>query len=132
MLYLLFASVSVHKSFLKIADTFSENRKIEMQVIDFINNDVKPDKTRIFIAPFWIVMPWLNKNYPIVWSLLPANQYTFELLNKSNKVGTILLHDSETKILSLSLFRELGFDLTREINFLGTKFYVLNQKDISQ
>lgn len=116
--------VSVKRSMWDLVRTFSEEREKESKVVEFVDK-IHPDNEKIIIAPFWFVMPWLSENYPARWSMLPANNSTFRLLQGVGPIGTILIHESELSQLSWNDFKLLGYEMKEELKFEGLKFFVL-------
>jgi hypothetical protein len=122
---LVFIGLSFKVGFLDLVKDFNQDRIRELEIIRFIDDKVHPDKTKVFVAPFWLVSPWLNQNYPAKWAFLPANIETFKLLQKFSPVGTLLLHDSELAVLSLQALDSLGFKKSEETVFEGQKYFIL-------
>lgn len=120
-----FIGLSFKIGFLDLVKDFNQERIRELGIIRFIDEKVDPDKMMVFIAPFWLVSPWLNENYPTRWSFLPANIETFKLLQAYAPVGTVLLHESELAVLSLDTLAALGFNKVEETSFQGQKFFIL-------
>ena len=119
-----FSLVSYQRCFWRLVKNFPTDREREARVVQFID-DLHLDKEKIVVAPFWLIFPWVSQNYPVRYSLLPHNHFSFRRLQGVGLVGSVLLHESELSVMPLDTLHMLGFKLSKELMFDGNRYLLL-------
>ena len=123
-----FSITSYQSSFRGLVKDFPAERERETKIIRVID-ELNLNKEKIVVAPFWLVYPWVSQNYPVRYSFLPHNHYSFRLLQGVGQVGSVLLHESELTVMPLDTLKMLGFKTSKEFNFEGNKYLLLVQSN---
>ncbi|NBX69881.1 MAG: hypothetical protein EBR01_13070 [Proteobacteria bacterium] len=123
------ALVVIKQGFFDPTADFANIRLREKEDVIFVES-LKPNKNKVFVGPFWLVLPWVYENYPVHWAFMPQNEHTFKLLDARDSVGTVLLYEHDAKIHEKTLIK-VGYKKIKEAKFRSNRFFQYERSNVA-